>query len=116
MNKKSKNKVFLDQTKQKLDLLNTGNPLNNKIKKIKAINYLSNQKILQMTEYKVVFLVDKHKLVLYFQIMLLNQVYLVLRPKKKLIYLILKVNKNQVYLGLHLSADSLQNNNLQKTH
>ncbi len=50
MNKKSKNKVFLDQTKQKLDLLNTGNPLNNKIKKIKAINYLSNQKILQMTE------------------------------------------------------------------
>ncbi len=85
----------MDQIKKKMKLLVCGNFLINKIQKILIIVYLNSRKTQQMTQIKVVFSEDSQMLVnLYFKLIINKQVYLVVRPKIKLIFWVIKVNKN----------------------
>lgn len=85
----------MDQIKKKMELLVCGNFLINKMQKILIIVYLNSRKTQQMTQIKVVFSEDSQMLVnLYFKLIINKQVYLVVRPKIKLIFWVIKVNKN----------------------
>ncbi len=78
-----------------MELLVCGNFLINKMQKILIIVYLNSRKTQQMTQIKVVFSEDSQMLFnLYFKLIINKQVYLVVRPKIKLISWVIKVNKN----------------------
>ncbi len=84
----------MDQIKKKMELLVCGNFLINKMQKILIIVYLNSRKTQQMTQIKVVFSEDSQMLFnLYFKLIINKQVYLVVRPKIKLISWVIKVNK-----------------------
>ncbi len=77
-----------------MELLVCGNFLINKMQKILIIVYLNSRKTQQMTQIKVVFSEDSQMLFnLYFKLIINKQVYLVVRPKIKLISWVIKVNK-----------------------
>jgi len=77
-----------------MELLVCENFLINKMQKILIIVYLNSRKTQQMTQIKVVFSEDSQMLFnLYFKLIINKQVYLVVRPKIKLISWVIKVNK-----------------------